>query len=204
MKSLLGWVAGRLERIWPIFVVLLIVCDRPPLFVLLYYRMAAMPPSSPADISRPHPPVQCHVQVNVYPVCPHDPPNLLDVNQQLKFVKVIRPAVQTGGVLISMSGGEHSICRTAMMNPLTRDTSMAYSLPSPLVASTPRGDNQRSILRQLLTEPAWGYLKDVEPVTPPISPIKDNNFSTATMHDLGPILPSLWENGYQEDWTNAR
>lgn len=168
-----------------------------------------------------HPPVNCHVQVNVFPVCPHDPPHLLDVNQQRKFREVLQPAVKDSvDKLTAPNKGSSAVitppisppknqtnnpdvrsvatqtspiplistAQAALFQPLYCETDLPPALPSPVAASTPRSEYQWPILSRLLTQPEWAYLRDMEPVTPPISPVEPNHVTSPMLHDVDPVL----------------
>lgn len=163
------------------------------------------------------PPVLCRVEVRVYPVCPHTPKHELDEQQQLHFIQEIQPAVHAAVEWVSRrmvssvglqpklmsSVGTQTLPITLPndalppMTPSQCDTSnlvSPISFTSPLATSTP--DKQsHPILRQLLTQPERNYLKDVETITPPISPDLDGPqpecSSSPLTSDHDPVMP-MW------------
>lgn len=183
-------------------------------------RMVASPSRSASGLPVPHP-VQCRVEVKVYPVCPHCPQHLLDLDQQIKFADAIQPAIQQSVERISSHPShesEQSWQHPAMVSvgtqtlPFTvpggtgrplqplhcqvppESADLEYALPTPLQSSTPRltSRSQTQTLHQLALHPDWEYLHGLEEVTPPISLVIAQTQALSTKtHPSPPLLSPI-------------
>lgn len=80
--------------------------------------------------------------------------------------------------------------RVHNLSPVPLEQLTLMDFPSPLASSTPVNSPPRNMLRELLNIPDFNYLQDIEPVTPPLSPVHFN--PDVMLLDLDPLLSANW------------